>query len=137
MKVKPWIKIFFWAVIVMGIIIGYYSGFSDDKIEPIAVYSQPQITLSPSLIDPQIDTIDPAQLGSHLKVLVGERFQDSDRERVRNYLIKQLELFNFSPSLQSFDQGVNIVAEHLGTDPKAGVILLAAHYDTVSQFSGG
>lgn len=136
MKVKPWIKIFLWMGIAIGIIVGCYAGFPDDKIEPISINSQPQITPFPSLISPQIDTIDPAKLWSHLKVLVGKRFQDPDRERVRNYLVKQLELLNFSPDLQFFDQGVNIVAEHLGTDPKAGVILLAAHYDTVPNSPG-
>lgn len=136
MKVKPWIKIFLWMGIAIGIIVGCYAGLPDDKIESISSHSQTQITPSPALISPQLDTIDPPQLWSHIKVLVGERFQDSDRERVRNYLIKQLELFNFAPSLQSFDQGVNIVAEHPGTDPKAGVILLAAHYDTVPNSPG-
>lgn len=136
MKVKPWIKIFLWMGIAIGIIVGCYAGFPEDKIEPIFPHSQPQIIPSPAVISAQIDTIDPPQLWSHLQVLVGERFQDPDRERVRNYLIKQLELLNFAPSLQSFDQGVNIVAEHLGTDPKAGVILLAAHYDTVANCPG-
>lgn len=136
MKLKQGLNIFLWVGIAIGIMVGCYSGLSQDKIEPISVDSQHQITPAPALISPQLKTIDRPQLWTHIQALVGERSQESDRERVRNYLIKKLELSNFSPSLQSFDQGVNIVAEHPGSNPQAGVILLAAHYDTVPNSPG-
>ncbi|HAN74712.1 MAG TPA: peptidase M28 [Planktothrix sp. UBA8402] len=136
MKAKQGLKFLLWMGIIIGIIVGCYSVLPQDKIDPISLNSQPQFTPSPALISAQIDPINRPQLWSHIQALTGERFQDSDRENVRNYLIQQLELFHLSPSLQSFDQGVNIVAEHLGTNPKAGTILLAAHYDTVPNSAG-
>jgi Zn-dependent M28 family amino/carboxypeptidase len=144
MKAKQWIKIFLWIGITMGIIIGCYDVFSPSKIDSIPLNSPIQVTPSPSPspspsvsgISPQLNTIDPDQLWSHVQALVGERYQNSDRERVRNYLIQQLELLKLSPSLQSFEQGINIVTKRPGTDPKAGSILLAAHYDTVLNSPG-
>lgn len=120
----------------MGILIGCYSGFSEDKIEPVSINSQPETTLNPAVISPQLNRIDRPQLWGHIQALVGERSQESDREKVRNYLIQQLESFNLSPRLESFDQGINIIAERPGNNPEAGVILLAAHYDTVPNSPG-
>jgi acetylornithine deacetylase/succinyl-diaminopimelate desuccinylase-like protein len=42
-----------------------------------------------------------------------------------------LEQAGWQPVLQVFNGGVNVVAERSGTNPQAGSILVAAHFDTV------
>lgn len=80
--------------------------------------------------------IDPEQIWSHLESLVGERYTENHREFTRNYLIKQLKQFGLTPTLQTFEQGVNIVAKTPGNDPQAPTLLIGAHYDTVPNSPG-
>lgn len=80
--------------------------------------------------------IDPEGLWHHIEAVAGERYREEDRQLTRDYLVDQLQRFGFSPLLQSFDSGINIIAERAGTDPKAGTILIAAHYDTVVNSAG-
>lgn len=80
--------------------------------------------------------IDPDKLLSYLVSLEGERYQEAERQVAQNFLIQTLEGFGLSPQLQTFDTGVNLVAERPGTDPNAGTILIAAHYDTVLNSPG-
>lgn len=141
MKVKQWIHFFLGGVILMGVILGFVQGLAEQQIPskliPLESPKTPNLeSFSSSSISPQFNPINPTKLWEHIQVLVGERYQESDRERVRNYLTQQLELLQLSPRLQSFKQGVNIVAQRLGTDPKAGEIVLAAHYDTVPNSPG-
>ncbi|MEB3280212.1 MAG: M28 family peptidase [Lyngbya sp.] len=82
------------------------------------------------------EKIDPEQIWSHLENLVGERYTENYREFTRNYLIKQLKQFGLTPSLQTFEQGVNIVAKTPGNDPEAATLLIGAHYDTVLNSPG-
>ncbi|MDF0555246.1 M28 family peptidase [Kamptonema sp. UHCC 0994] len=84
----------------------------------------------------ELPQVDSERLWGHLEALAGERYEDGDRDRTRNYLSQQLQEMGFSPVLQPFDGGVNLFAERKGTDPKAGNILVAAHYDTVLRSPG-
>jgi len=47
-----------------------------------------------------------------------------------------LSRLEWSPTLQPFEGGVNIFAQRQGTDPQAGAVLVAAHYDTVPGSPG-
>ncbi len=141
MKAKKWIYFFLGLGIILGIMMGCIQGVTEGQMASKTIPIEPSQTdqlesLPKRLIAPQLNVIGPAQLWNHLKVLGGERYRESDRERVRNYLIQQLELVQLSPRLQSFEQGVNIIAERPGTNPKAGSIVLAAQYDTVLNSPG-
>lgn len=66
----------------------------------------------------------------------GDRSTNQNRTFARNYITASLKSLGWSPSLQRFADGINIVAERLGTSPKAGTIIVAAHYDTVPGSPG-
>lgn len=76
------------------------------------------------------------KLFQHIDALNFERYESSDRARTRNYLTQTLKGYGWQPQLQNFDGGVNLVASRSGTDPKAGAILVTAHYDTVAGSPG-
>lgn len=76
------------------------------------------------------------QLLAHIKALDFERYEDASRSKTRDYIINNLKKSGWSPTLQTFEYGANIIAEKTGTNPKAGTILLGAHYDTVINSSG-
>ena len=98
----------------------------------------PQVVQQP-IITPQLKPLEPIaapkvskrQLMAHIKALNFERYEDINRSQARDYIINNLKKSGWLPTLQTFEFGVNIVAEKPGTNPKAGTILLAAHYDTV------
>jgi hypothetical protein len=94
------------------------------------------------LSTPQVST---TRLFTHLQQLQGDYAQRSakgdrstnqNRTFARNYITASLKSLGWSPSLQRFADGINIVAERLGTSPKAGTIIVAAHYDTVPGSPG-
>jgi Zn-dependent M28 family amino/carboxypeptidase len=87
-----------------------------------------EITLAPP--------IDRRLLLDDLKVLSFPRFEESDRQRARDYITQTLKAAGWTPQLQSFEGGTNILAEKAGTDPQAGTILLGGHYDTVAAAPG-
>jgi Zn-dependent M28 family amino/carboxypeptidase len=141
MKAKNWIHFFLGLGIILGIMMGWIKGVTEGQIASEIIPIEPSQSnnfksLPKPLMAPQINAIEPDQLWNHIKFLEGERYQESDRERVRNYLTQQLELVQLSPRLESFEQGVNIIAERPGTNPKAGSIVLATHYDTVLNSPG-
>lgn len=76
------------------------------------------------------------RLFTNLKNLSFQRFTVSERRRSRNYIINELKKLGWEPSLERFENGVNVFAEKRGTDSEAGAILLAAHYDTVFKSPG-
>ncbi|OCQ94739.1 peptidase M28 [Oscillatoriales cyanobacterium USR001] len=80
--------------------------------------------------------VDADRLWGYLEFLAGERYEDKDRDRVRQYLSEQLKNMGFLPILQPFDGGVNVFAERKGSNPNLGAILVAAHYDTVLRSPG-
>jgi Peptidase family M28 len=87
----------------------------------------------PLIVTPKIDA---DRLFSHVESLAYERVNEVDRERARSYIIQTLEEYGFSAISIPFEGGVNIFAERPGTDPKAGAILVGAHYDTVPGAPG-
>jgi Zn-dependent M28 family amino/carboxypeptidase len=76
-------------------------------------------------------TVDAKRLFAHVQALAFERHSESDRLQAREYILQALEQAGWQPYLQVFANGVNVVAERAGTDPQAGSILVAAHFDTV------
>lgn len=148
MKIKKSIYLMFILSIVTAIILGVSPLLSGTKIalnltdsKPISSPQiQPTITRpsTPQLVSatPQSYLIDRQRLWNSVEAIAGERYQDVDRQATRDYLMQQLESFGLSPSLQSFEDGVNIVAKRPGKDSQSGSILLAAHYDTVLNSPG-
>ncbi|MFB2893815.1 M28 family peptidase [Aerosakkonemataceae cyanobacterium BLCC-F50] len=90
--------------------------------------STPKLNTPQAIAAPKISN---RQLLAHIKALNFERYEDNSRSQTRDYIINNLKKIGWSPTLQTFDFGVNVVAEKPGTNPEAGTILLAAHYDTV------
>lgn len=104
----------------------------------ITANNTPEIVQKP-IVTPQLKTPQPIaapkvsnrQLIAHIKALNFERYEDINRSQTRDYIINNLKKSGWSPTLQTFEFGINVVAEKPGTNPEAGSILLAAHYDTV------
>ncbi|HEY9851369.1 MAG TPA: M28 family peptidase [Leptolyngbyaceae cyanobacterium] len=96
-----------------------------------AVNNQPE---TPKIIP--VAPLSAEKLFAHIKALGKERYTDADRDRARNYILQVLKTSGWSPTLQPFEGGVNVVAKRPGTDPQAGTILLGAHYDTVKGSPG-
>ena len=80
--------------------------------------------------------VDSKQLFRHIKALNFKRYTQESRDRARDYLTKSLKKLGWSPTLEPFEGGVNVFAQRQGTNPEAGSILVAAHYDTVSVSPG-
>ncbi len=85
---------------------------------------------------PSKESINSQKLYQYLEDIVGERYGESDREFIRNYLVEKLAEFGFTPQLSRFETGVNIIAKRMGTHPELGSVLVAAHYDTVRNSPG-
>ncbi|MBW4574170.1 MAG: M28 family peptidase [Aphanothece sp. CMT-3BRIN-NPC111] len=98
------------------------------EIENSAVASTPQAVTAPQ--------VSAERLFAHVKALAFERYTHVERRRARNYISQVLKASGWSPTLESFKGGVNVVAQRPGIDPKAGTILVAAHYDTVEGSPG-
>ncbi len=109
-------------------------------VAPIEI-EQEVITL-PVIYTPKVSE---TYLFKHLQKLQGDHAQRSakgdrssykNRTFARNYITASLKSLGWSPSSQRFADGINIVAERLGTSPSAGTIIVAAHYDTVPGSPG-
>ncbi|NJR14354.1 MAG: M28 family peptidase [Calothrix sp. CSU_2_0] len=96
------------------------SSSTQQKLE--AVVSSPQVSRE--------------RLLTHIQKLNFQRYTDAERLRSRNYITSELKKYGFKPKQQSFNDGVNIIAERPGSDRNAGAILVGAHYDTVFQSPG-
>jgi hypothetical protein len=86
-----------------------------------------------ALASPRVDS---QRLLADVEALSFRRFEEGDRQRARDYVLQALREAGWTPQLQGFDGGTNIVAEKAGTNPQAGTILLGGHYDTVEQSPG-
>jgi len=91
--------------------------------------------------DPPAQTIElprvvPERLLADLKALSFNRYNEANREQARTYVQQSLEVAGWIMQLQSFQNGVNLVAERPGSDPSLSAILLGAHYDTVAVAPG-
>ncbi|MEC4818195.1 MAG: M28 family peptidase [Scytonema sp. PMC 1069.18] len=78
-----------------------------------------------------IPQISVDNLFAHVQRLNFTRHTPAERSRTRAYITSELKKLGWKPQIEKFTDGVNIVAERLGTNQKAGAILVAAHYDTV------
>ncbi len=101
-----------------------------------------EVTPPPVLSTPQVSR---TRLFTHLQKLnrdyaqpsaKGDRSTYKNRTFTRNYISTSLKSLGWSPSLQRFADGINIVAQRPGKIPKTGTIIVAAHYDTVPGSPG-
>lgn len=95
--------------------------------------SQP--TRSPTSV-PTPPLVDQQQIFAHVQALNYERSTVADRAQSRAYLRQTLESYGWSPREQTFAAGINLLAQRPGTEPRAGKIIVGAHYDTVSGSPG-
>jgi Zn-dependent M28 family amino/carboxypeptidase len=127
MKTVRKISLFFLVAVIVAV-----STASNVALAPII---EAQVSESPPRIE-NAPLVDGSRLMLDLRNLAGERYSESDRSSTRTYIVEQLEAAGFVPVAQEFEGGVNIFAERSLTDPEAGSILLAAHYDTVPGAPG-
>ena len=88
---------------------------------------------------------DAKRLMTDVQALAFERKSEAARAKARGYVAHALQRIGYRPELQSFiikdaqgatQGGTNLVVHKRGTDPKAGVWLIGAHYDTVGGSRG-
>lgn len=92
-----------------------------------------EVTSPPVLSTPKVSK---TYLFKHLQNLSGDRSTNQNRTFARNYITASLKSLGWSPSLQRFADGINIVAQRPGKIPTTGTIIVAAHYDTVPDSPG-
>ena len=87
-----------------------------------------------------VPIVEPERVLAEVRALSFQRYTEPDRSRARDYIQQALEAAGWTVERQAFGEGsgrgVNLYAERLGSDPNAGKILLAAHYDTVEVSPG-
>ncbi|XHX79005.1 MAG: M28 family peptidase [Stenomitos frigidus ULC029] len=93
-------------------------------------------TLPPASLVNQPPQVNSTRLFEYIEALNFERFESSDRDRARRYLVQTLTDFGWKPQLQVFEGGVNVVAQRPGMAADADAILVSAHYDTVNGSPG-
>lgn len=112
---------------------------------PLATLDTDTPSISPLNISPLNINVDEARLMAHVVAIAQPRYTDSQKETARSYIITKLTDFGLAPVEQRYDpaesgssllSGVNIVAELPGRDPRAGAIVLGAHYDTTPTSPG-
>lgn len=129
------ITFFILIVFIAAVSTVYIDTRSPASNPSFAPATETRLSQSPLKID-EIPSVDASRLMSDLRGLAGERYDRSDRSSSRTYILEQLEAEGFTPVLQELEGGVNIFAERSRSDPEAGSILLAAHYDTVPGSPG-
>ena len=87
----------------------------------------------PQTLPPQVNA---DQLMGAVEALNFVRYSEAERQRARDYLTQELRSFGWSLMEQPFATGINLKAQRPGTDPDAGAILVAAHYDSVDNSPG-
>lgn len=76
------------------------------------------------------------RLWNDVVALAYPRAADAARAKARKHIAHALQAMGYRPSLLAFSGGVNVLAERRGTDPKAGAVLVGAHFDTVPGSPG-
>jgi Zn-dependent M28 family amino/carboxypeptidase len=80
------------------------------------------------------------RLWQTLEAIAYERFSPDQRQQARTELQSQLELAGWRVQQQLFQNsglsGINLVAERPGLNPRAGTLIIGAHYDTVAGSPG-
>ncbi len=137
MKKLIWLVLL--VIVALGIIAGrsFFDKAPQQSIDTIKVenptLTAPQQKLEAAVSSPYIAS---ENLLAHIQKLNFQRYTDLERRNARSYITTELKKYGWKPKLQSFPQGINIVAERAGTDKTAGNILVGAHYDTVYQSPG-
>lgn len=142
---RKWIWLALLMLVVMAVVISS-SGFFQQRYSVVGTRfkevpptsrvessNSDAVVIPPPFPAPKVDS---KQLFRHINALNFKRYTQESRDRARDYLTQSLKKFGWSPTLQPFDGGVNVFAQRQGTDPKAGAILVAAHYDTVAVSPG-
>jgi hypothetical protein len=139
MKKRIWLLLLaLVVVVVVGSRSSAFNGFfaqppSPEIVEKVTIEKkQPQKTPSPKITP----LVSADKLLAHIQKLNFQRYTTAERSRTRQYITTELKKFGWKPQLEKFAEGVNIFAERLGTDKKAGAILLGAHFDTVAASPG-
>lgn len=127
---KKWIWVILFLVTLMAVLLGWYT-YPWQSSPQGAVRSQPWF--DSSVVPPAIDA---DRIFADVVALSFQRYQEADRLRTREYLLQSLQDAGWTAQTQTFPEGVNVYAERPGTEPAAGKILLAAHYDTVEISPG-
>ncbi|MFP4651040.1 MAG: M28 family peptidase [Phormidium sp.] len=132
-------------VLMMGLLGCGGDPSSSQGQAPTSSPTPPEMIASPSVPSPEpmLDSLSEAapsldgdRLFETVKALAGPRFDPGDRDRARQYLKQQLEAAGWTVESQTFDGGVNLIAQRDGTDANAPILLLGAHYDTVANSPG-
>lgn len=129
---RKWIVLALLLLVAVGVVRGSRDGqrpsvVIETKVDRMATASRQPIK-SPN--------IDSKKLFAHVKALNYQRYTKVERARARSYITQSLKKLGWLPTLQSFEGGINVFAQRIGTDSEAGAILLAAHYDTVANSPG-
>jgi hypothetical protein len=80
--------------------------------------------------------VQPDRLWADLEALAAVRATAGDRQQARAYITQSLTAAGWSVQRQAFPGGINLYADHPGTDPQAGMVILGAHYDSVARSPG-
>ncbi|WP_110988057.1 M28 family peptidase [Acaryochloris thomasi] len=107
-----------------------------DPIPTAAPASPAPIPEPTASAQPPAPQVSIERLMGHMEALNHERFTEDDRRRTRDYASEVLQAEGWVISEQTFDTGVNLVAQRPDADPSAEKILVAAHYDSVRGSPG-
>jgi Zn-dependent M28 family amino/carboxypeptidase len=137
MKKLIWLVLL--VIVALGIVAG--RGFFDQAPQPATDtirVENPNNTAAQQKLEAAVSSplVESDNLLAHIQKLNFQRYTDAERASARSYITAELKKYGWKPKLQSFAQGVNIVAERTGTVKTAGTILVGAHYDTVYQSPG-
>lgn len=140
-KLGIWLALFF--VTLVGVITGWNwhtiqlrpqileTSFQQSRIRTRSPQSLAEM---PAAIE--APAIQPDRVLADVEALAFKRHSETERSRTRDYIASSLREAGWLPQFQTFENGVNVVAERPGTDPSAGAILVAAHYDTIEESPG-
>jgi hypothetical protein len=130
-KRSLWLAIFVFTIV--GVLVSWgWQRYVQPTSQAVVMHDQ-HLAQRQTVTAPKVNS---QRLLSDLEMLSFKRYSAADRDRARQYILKSLEDAGWTPQQQSFDSGINIYAERSGSDPNAGTILVAAHYDTVEQSPG-
>ncbi|WP_416670600.1 M28 family peptidase [Egbenema bharatensis] len=132
---KQWVWSALLGMVVMLTLVGW--SLHQDRSPSLVFSDQPPVSPQQAAQStPIAPTVNAERLMADLATFSFERFTEADRSRARQELRQSLEMAGWTVQTQAFEHGINLYAERMGTDPTAGTILLAAHYDTVERSPG-
>jgi len=123
-RLKLWIGL---ALLAALLAIGGWSWMREaDQPQAATLVERPEAALQ----------VDGDRLFAHVEALAFERADAPSRLQARAYMATALEQAGWTVTEQTFEGGINLIAERPGTETEAGVVLLGAHYDTVVRSPG-